>query len=100
MWNTYDDLDLHVLSPSGANVYHGNKKVGGGELDVDMNAGGQKSNKPVENVYFGQRGDSAPHGSYTVTVRNYAYHTDPPHGQVQWKVRVKVHGETLREETG
>lgn len=50
-WSNYDDLDLHVNTPSGK-IYYGNKYAGGGTLDVDMNAGGGNTREPVENVIF------------------------------------------------
>eukprot|EP00966_Prymnesium_polylepis_P057372 1328503-Prymnesium_polylepis.2 len=81
MWNTYDDLDLHVITPSGEEIFYSNKIADGGELDVDRNAGEPYTNAPVENVFF----RVAPHGTYRVCVRNFGYHTSPPHGTIDWK---------------
>jgi len=48
-WNNSDDLDLHIVTPSGE-IYYRNKIAGNGELDLDANVGcGGKSN---ENIYF------------------------------------------------
>merc|ERR1712110_882530 len=53
-WSTADDLDLHVLTPSGAEISYQNKRAAGGELDVDMcvqgRHGGVCKDRPVENV--------------------------------------------------
>lgn len=46
-WFNYDDLDIHVIEPSGNRIYFGHKC---GKLDVDMNAGAGETREPVENV--------------------------------------------------
>jgi len=73
-WSNYDDLDLHVLEPTGHEIYFDNKqsKKTGGKLDVDMNVDtpldatrwiefdpgavpyvrGRSSRSPVENVIY------------------------------------------------
>ncbi len=72
MWNNRNDLDLHVVAPSREEIFFGDKKSKcGGELDVDMNVGGETM-KPVENIYWPKGG--APNGLYRVIVNNYAYH--------------------------
>jgi hypothetical protein len=72
-WDTYDDLDLHVILPSAEEIYYGNKNstTGSACLDVDMNAGGGDSKEPVENVCLGDAGQKleAVHGAYKVFVR-------------------------------
>ena len=73
MWNNYNDLDIHVIAPSREEIYYSHRQSRcGGELDVDMNAGGPESNTPVENIYWPKGG--APGGEYRVIVQNYAYH--------------------------
>jgi hypothetical protein len=44
----------------------------GGELDVDMNAGGPNSNEPVENIYWENR--KAKKGNYSVYINHYRNH--------------------------
>jgi hypothetical protein len=57
-WYNGDDLDLHIQEPNdggmaGHHIYYGNKiSPTGGQLDVDMNAGGPRSRTPVENIIW------------------------------------------------
>lgn len=77
-WFNYDDLDLHVFEPPGRSraslydhIYFSNRQGWtGGTLDVDMNAGGRHSRKPVENVVWSRRPAD---GAYRVVVNNYCH---------------------------
>jgi hypothetical protein len=72
MWNNYNDLDLHVVCPSGERIHGGNRKSScGGELDVDANVR-PDSRKPVENVVWPE--GQAPAGTYQVFVHYYKKH--------------------------
>lgn len=68
-WNTIDDVDLHVVDPSGTKIYYGSKShiCQGvlGQLDVDMNVGAPFSTTPQENIYWENK---APLGIYLVSV--------------------------------
>jgi hypothetical protein len=90
MWSNYNDIDLHVLCPSGEHIYFGHRKSRcGGELDVDMNVRPRESPRPVENVYW--PAGSAPPGEYIVIVDHYRNHrqTDP----TALDVRIEVDGQ-------
>ena len=52
IWDNYNDLDLHCTAPNREEIFYKNRKGKLGELDVDMNAGSQRTTKPVENLYF------------------------------------------------
>ena len=67
MWNTLDDLDIHVACPDGTDIYFGNKQSCGGRLDVDMNASNPKLD-PIENVFWAQH---PPAGVYKVYINNF-----------------------------
>jgi len=72
IWNNYNDLDLHVVCPSGERIFFDNRNSKcGGELDVDMNVK-PASRKPVENIYWPE--DKAPRGTYKVYIHHYAKH--------------------------
>jgi uncharacterized protein YegL len=72
IWNNYNDLDLHVIPPSGEEISFRHKKSRcGGELDVDMNVS-PTSETPVENVYWPTGG--APQGRYQVFVNHFKNH--------------------------
>jgi hypothetical protein len=91
MWSNYNDIDLHVVCPSGEHIYFGRRKSRcGGELDVDMNVRPRESRHPVENVYW--PAGSAPPGEYVVVVDHYRNHrqTDP----TAFDVRIEVDGQS------
>ena len=72
MWNNYNDLDLHVVCPSGERIHGGNRKSScSGELDVDANVR-PDSRKPIENVVWPE--GQAPAGTYQVFVHYYKKH--------------------------
>ena len=72
MWNNYNDLDLHVVCPSGERIHGGNKNSDcGGALDVDANVRAE-TRKPVENVFWEE--GRAPAGKYQVYVHYYKKH--------------------------
>ena len=94
LWNNRNDLDLHVVAPSGEHIYYGHKRSAcGGWLDVDMNVRGETT-KPVENVQW-TRG-SAPAGRYRVFVQNYRFHKAP--GATDYRVEVEINGEVKQFE--
>ena len=86
-WNSWDDVDLHMNTPDGSHIYYSNKTAGGGMLDVDANAGGQRILNPVENIYF-----AAPqNGHYKVYLHEYDDRTE---GTTEYIVRVTVGGQS------
>jgi hypothetical protein len=70
-WHNYDDLDLHVIEPSGNRIFFNSKvsSYSGGTLDVDMNAGMGRTREPVENIAWAK---APPDGVYRVIVNNYS----------------------------
>lgn len=73
MWDNYNDIDLHCIDPNGEEIFYGHRNSkSGGELDVDMNAGGPISNEPVENIYWDN--SKAKKGKYVVYINHFANH--------------------------
>ena len=63
------DFDLHLRTPSGAEIYYRQPLREGGELDVDMCVQACESGVVhVENIYFG---DTVPCGTHTAWVENF-----------------------------
>ncbi|CUU02956.1 MAG: hypothetical protein N2045_04620 [Fimbriimonadales bacterium] len=95
MWNNFNDLDLHVIDPTGAHIsYRNRQSPSGGELDVDANADFM-TDRPVENIYW--RPGHAPQGDYQVYVHHYANKGAPD--PTPYTLRIVMNGR-VREYTG
>jgi len=88
-WSSGVDLDLHVRPPCGSDVSFMRRRACGADLDIDANALGAKTTRPVENIYL-PTGGAAP-GTYKVSVVYFARH-DLPIGPVPFAVKVRVAG--------
>lgn len=65
-WDTPSDVDLHVVEPSGEEIFYANPvSASGGQLDVDSNPACAIDGRQIENIRWGSR---APGGTYTVRV--------------------------------
>ncbi|MBR1674665.1 MAG: hypothetical protein IJ703_06885 [Eubacterium sp.] len=72
-WQSDDDLDLHVVTPDGSEIYYMNKIAGGGELDVDMQVEDDHLvANPAEHVVF----KNPDKGVYKISVVNYKDRTE------------------------
>ena len=91
-WDDYNDLDLHVFTPSGERIYFNNKMSDcDGILDVDMNVR-PVSNTPVENVVWKEQ---APLGTYKIGVHFYKHHRKRrTKKKCKFRLRVITHGKT------
>lgn len=66
-WDVESDTDLHVVEPSGEEIYWGNpNSSSGGQLDVDSNPACNLDGIKSENVFW--PAGMAPSGMYTVLV--------------------------------
>lgn len=91
IWDSFNDLDLHVITPRGETIFFAHRRSRcRGELDVDMNAGHGSTREPVENIYWGK--GKAPLGKYKVAVNHYRNHGDPD--PTDFEVRIIVDGHT------
>ena len=71
MWNNFNDLDLHVVTPRNERIFFAHRmSMCGGHLDVDRNAGGPATRQPVENIFWLPR--NMVHGNFAVFVHHFA----------------------------
>jgi hypothetical protein len=87
-WDLDVDVDLHVLDPSGEEIYYGNpSSSSSGDLDLDSNAGCGLDHVRAENITWAA--GKAPAGTYKVLVDYYEACTT---GTVNYVVTVNVKG--------
>jgi hypothetical protein len=95
IWTGDDDLDLHVLTPAGNEIYYGNPFADSGVLDQDDIP--YEERDWVENVFFPSDG-SAPPGTYTYWVVQFgqtgAADADP------WELQVLDRETVIQSESG
>jgi hypothetical protein len=102
VWDSTDDLDLHIKDAKNNNISYENyckscdNKFSntGGQLDVDLNAGRANTNQPVENVYFRCK---PPSGIYTARVHLYEKRNNYP---VNYKLLIRNNGIIVKELKG
>lgn len=90
-WFNHDDLDFHMHEgPASYEIYYGNrgsKSPSGGQLDVDMNAGGGYTREPVENIFY-ETSSRMTEAVYTLYVHQYARRESTNIGfeaEIDWK---------------
>ena len=89
-WDGDSDVDLHVVDPSGQEIfYDGRVSASGGELDLDSNAGCRIDGVRNENVTW--PAGAAPRGTYTVRVNYWSSCRLP---ETNYTVRVTNGGES------
>ena len=71
-WDSKADIDLHVVDPSGSEIYWAGKtSATGGQLDLDSNAGCSTDGPRAENIFWAS-GLIAPRGEYLVRVDHWS----------------------------
>ena len=67
-WDSKADVDLHLIDPSGREIYYAARQsTTGGRLDLDSNAGCSSDGPRAENIFWGD-GIIVPHGEYILRV--------------------------------
>jgi hypothetical protein len=87
-WETWSDLDLHVVDPSGCSIYHDNRSCGDGYLDRDAYRACNNSGGPPENISWNE--NQVLSGRHEVKV-NYFQDCDN-NGPINFIVSVSLHG--------
>lgn len=89
-WDSPSDVDLHVIDPSGEEIYYANSTSrSGGQLDVDSNSACTIDGRQIENIRWPATG--APAGTYIVRVD---YWSDCGVARTNYTVTVKNGGTT------
>lgn len=73
-WHNTDDLDFHMVEPSGWRIYYPNKRLRsacGGVLDLDANGGDGMRPDPAENIVYADR-RTMREGTYELSVHQFA----------------------------
>ena len=96
LWDNRNDVDLHVIEPSGEEIYYANpvSSRSGGMLDVDMNVTGETT-KPVENIFWPD--GEVPEGRLEVFIRLYGHHS-PREDETSYAVEIYDRGQITRHE--
>ena len=96
LWNNYNDLDLHVFTPTLERIYFNNRRTKcGGELNIDMNVK-PTSNRPIENVVWRK---DPPKGIYRVHIFHYATHLRPDTSDpTEYRLRIVYQGKSKEYE--
>jgi len=96
-WDDQNDLDLSIICPDGqSRIFFGQTTACGGTLDVDRNAGGAPTNRPVENIVFER--DPRP-GTYRIVVTHYTTQEGAPRVS-PWRVTLRRDGGTEQRFSG
>lgn len=74
-WENMNDIDLHVWTPDGEEIYYGDTISDcGGELDVDANVY-PETTEPVENIVWSV---TPRDGEYVVGIEHFSHHPNQP----------------------
>lgn len=91
VWNTTDDLDLHVIEPSGERIYFSEPLSSqNGTLDIDKNRSSMDLTiNPIENIFY----PDLPHsGTYTINVHCYSKNSNS--SEIPYTLAVNINGQT------
>jgi len=91
VWETKDDLDLHLIEPSGEEIYYKHKRSRqGGTLDLDKNAEQTVLvTNPIENIYYASMPGT---GKYRIEVVYYKKNTSVT--SIPYTVALNINGKT------
>jgi hypothetical protein len=93
-WDTDADLDLHLIDPTGAEIWSRHLSAGGGTLDADSNAECRIDGRDRENVVYTQ---PPPSGRYIARVDTFSLC-----GQAfaDWRVEALANGASIASASG
>jgi len=91
VWKTKDDLDLHLIEPSGEEIYYKHKQSRQrGTLDLDKNAEQTVLvNNPIENIYYATMPRAC---KYIIEFHYYKKNTSDT--SIPYTVALSINGET------